>query len=101
MLRLLGGSLGIGLKGSKLGRLGPVKCIIPSLKEPRAESLNHAYRLVSEAFEPERISHAGNVFKKVVYVDLDGNCRSLEDLRHYHAVRFLNEHLAQGSAGSE
>lgn len=40
---------------------------IPALQDLTALSLNHVYRLVSEAFERHRRSHAGNVFSEVYY----------------------------------
>ena len=54
--------LRLRLRGTKPATLQGVNCWIPSL-EMEAKSLNHAYRLVSERFEPSRISHSGNVFK--------------------------------------
>ncbi len=38
---------------------------IPALPEATPNSLNEAYTLISEEFEPHRRSHTGNVFKKV------------------------------------
>ena len=79
-------ALVLRLRGTKPATLGRVTCWIPSL-EIRAQSLNHAYRLVSEQFEPRRISHSGNVF------DL-GYCKqfdqwvSLDDLRKTVAAKF-------------
>lgn len=55
-------ALALRLRGTKLATLERVTCWIPSL-EIRAQSLNHAYRLISEQFEPRRISHTGNVFE--------------------------------------
>ena len=54
--------LRLRLKGTKPATLESVTCWIPSLRM-KATSLNHAYRLVSERFEPRRISHSGNVFE--------------------------------------
>jgi hypothetical protein len=68
------------LRGTKLGRLSPVKCRIPSLKK-EALSLNHAFRLISEEFEPHRISHGGNVFQRMLYIYPDKQYYTLEDLR--------------------
>ena len=54
--------LNLRISGANRARLQPVECWIPALKT-NAKSLNHAYRLVSEQFEPTRISHTGNVFE--------------------------------------
>lgn len=54
-------------RGNKRGALMECGVGIPALPDQEAASLNHAYRLVSEAFEPHRRSHAGNVFSEVYY----------------------------------
>lgn len=35
-------------------------------------SLNHAYTILSEHFEPHRISHTGNVYEQVLYQEANG-----------------------------
>ena len=70
------------LRGAKQGRLMRVRCAIPNLQNEEAVSLNHAYRLISEKFEPNRISHAGNVFQKMVHLDSQGICHPLDELRN-------------------
>ena len=57
-------NLSIVLTVGKKGRLEDCICYIPSLKL-EADSINEAYTRISEAFEPGRRSHAGNVFSKV------------------------------------
>ena len=52
-------------RGSKPGSLRPASCEIPALRRLQAGSVNQAYRFVSEAFEPHRRSHSGNVFQEV------------------------------------
>lgn len=52
------------LRATKLATLEPARCIIPSLGK-KADSINHAYAIVSEAFEPWRRSRGGNVFREV------------------------------------
>lgn len=64
-------ALMIRLRGAKPGTLMNVECVIPALKAV-AGSVNHAYRLISEAFEPHRISHAGNVFQEVFRMTAKG-----------------------------
>ena len=80
--------LWIQLRGTKSGRLKPAKCRIPSLNM-KAQSLNHAYQLISEAFEPQRMSHTGNVFDKILVAHPDGSdgvtldsLRSTREARH-------------------
>lgn len=72
--------LKLRLRGTKPATLEDAACWVPSLEE-EAKSLNHAYRLVSEKFEPQRRSHSGNVFKVGYYVDPSHTWTSLDGLR--------------------
>lgn len=67
---VLNDPLMIRLRGIKAATLLDVACTIPALNTD-AQSLNHAYRLVSEKFEPHRRSHTGNVFEEVFVVEDD------------------------------
>ena len=78
--------LRLELRGVMHGRLMRVRCVIPHLENKEAVSLNHAYRLISEKFEPNRISHAGNVFQKMVHFSAQGNCYPLGDYRNVLAA---------------
>ena len=71
--------LKVQLRGSKPPRLVPVACFIPALDQ-EATSVNHAYTKVSERFEPDRLSHTGNVFNKVLFLN-GKHWRPLKDLR--------------------
>lgn len=88
----------IQLRGTKKGRLKPVKCTIPALKK-KAVSLNHAYRQISEAFEPQRISHVGNVFQKMLFTDSNKRCFLLDDLRSYLEAKY--EHNLEPTRSQE
>ena len=83
--------LGLDLRGTKHGRLIRASCVIPALDGKEAVSLNHAYRLISEAFEPDRISHVGNVFRKMVHLDNQEGCFLLNDLRAKVEAEFERE----------
>lgn len=63
-------SLYLQLRGSKKSVLRDVNCYILSIKK-EAKSLNNAYTLISEEFEPHRRSHAGNIFSKCYYQNDD------------------------------
>ena len=78
--------LRLRLRGTKPAMLEGVPCWIPSL-QIEAKSLNHAYRLVSERFEPSRISHSGNVFE-LGYFKSGDTWISLGDLRNAAVARF-------------
>ena len=56
--------------------------MVSNLQNEKAVSLNHAYRLISEKFEPNRISHAGNVFQKMVHLGAQGICYPLDEYRN-------------------
>ncbi|MCO6509776.1 MAG: hypothetical protein J5I65_03210 [Aridibacter famidurans] len=51
-----------------------------------AESLNHAYSIISELFEPHRISHTGNVFEKCYLSYTNEN-----QVSHYRKLRHFRE----------
>lgn len=67
------------LTPGKQAMLGSCLCRIPSLDRDVA-SINEAYTRVSEAFEPKRRSHTGNVFRKV-FRDCVGFIEPLDKLR--------------------
>jgi len=46
-----------------------------------ANSLNHALTILSEIYETERISHTGNIYKRVFYKDTNNYWYPIEDLR--------------------
>ena len=78
--------LRLRLRGTKPATLEGVPCWIPSL-QIEAKSLNHAYRLVSERFEPSRISHSGNLFE-LGYFKSGDTWITLGDLRNATVARF-------------
>ena len=71
----------IEFRGSKQARLTDVKCHVVALNR-EAQSLNHAYTMLSAFFEKERRSHTGNVFQLVTFYDQGRKLwRPLSDLR--------------------
>ena len=53
-----------------------------------ARSLNHAYSLISTKHEPRRLSHTGNVFKEITYLDVKKDkWLPLENLRKENSFR--------------
>ena len=73
-------NLFLQVRGDQEARLSPCACTIPVL-ERQAQSLNHAFTVISEAFETRRRSHSGNVFERV-YAEVDsGKWQSLYELR--------------------
>src|ERR1035441_766559 len=68
------------VRGDQEARLSPCDCTITALKR-NAQSINHAFTLISEAFETRRRSHSGNVFLRA-YARVDSEqWSSLDDLR--------------------
>lgn len=59
--------LDVRLRGSKRATLGTCRCNMPALPDKLARSVNHAYTMLSEHFERDRISHTGNVFELVYF----------------------------------
>src|SRR5262249_377503 len=56
------------LHATKPPSLSDVECSLPTVYLS-AKSPKHAYTLLSEYYEPQRVSHTGNVFKKILYSD--------------------------------
>ncbi len=91
---MLNDDLRLRVRGDEEAKLSPCSCTIPALKR-EAESLNHAFTLISEAYETKRLSHSGNVFLRG-YIQLKpAGWRNLDDLRLETLQRSLS------SAGSK
>ena len=69
----------IGSEG-KRPVLADCACRIPSLPHITCASVNEAYTRISEAFEPSRRSHTGNVFD-CVFIEQSGVLVPLEKIR--------------------
>lgn len=83
-LMLREGGLWIVLKGRKVEGLKSSRFDLPECisKEP-ATSLNHAFTLLSEVYEPWRISHTGNVYDRFLYQEENEKWYPLSLLRDY------------------
>ncbi len=66
-----------------LGRCRDCRCAFQDKfgKEISCSSLNEAYFKASQIYEPERRSHSGNVFNKILYSDGNGREITLDNLR--------------------
>ena len=73
------------VRGDQVAKLAPCSCWIPAL-EIAADSLNHAFTKISEAFETLRRSHSGNVFLRAFALDDSGKWETL-DLLRLQAIR--------------
>jgi len=71
-------AVGLVIRGDGRASLTDCTCGIPALPEQECASINEAYTRISEAFEPSRRSHTGNIFNCVFYAN--GNL--LYPLRH-------------------
>jgi hypothetical protein len=54
----------------------------PEVSDEPVASLNHAYTRLSEAFETWRISHTGNIYKRVLYRERNEKWYPLDVLRN-------------------
>jgi len=76
------GGLWLRVKGLDKTELVSSTVLMPTVcAEPTAISLNHALTMLSERFEKHRISHTGNVYTRVFYMESDGGWYPLADLR--------------------
>jgi hypothetical protein len=79
------------LRGTKHPTLCDVKCKAIHEEDLRAKSLNHIYTLISEKYEKNRISHTGNVFKKIFYEDeIKMSLFPIDRFRHNREILFDN-----------
>jgi len=78
------------VRGDGRAALGDCACKIPSLRGKDCSSVNEAYTRVSEAFEPSRRSHTGNIF----------NCVYYELGNHLHPLRKLRDEKISASSTS-
>jgi hypothetical protein len=77
---LLKRPLGLRFRTGKSAELAPCECVIPSMKNRPARSLNHAFTLISEHYETHRISHTANVFERA-YLFRDNGWVQLDAIR--------------------
>lgn len=76
------GGLWLHVQGWQATGLESSEIILPDcVPGGPAISLNHAYTLLSEAFEPWRISHTGNIYEQILYREGNGKWYPLEFLR--------------------
>jgi hypothetical protein len=87
--------LKLQVRGDQEARLCPCVCAIPSL-DKKAQSLNHAFTLISEAYETLRRSHSGNVFERVYAQDKTNKWVSLDEIRITAIAQAANVHQKQG-----
>ena len=85
----LGADLWLQVRGDQEARLSPCLCTIPALRQ-EAESLNHAFTLISGAYETKRLSHSGNVFERAHTHVGSGKWKSLDELRLDAIQRMLS-----------
>jgi hypothetical protein len=84
------------LRGSKTPQLMDCQCIIPSLRNLQATSMNHAFTLISRHYEKKRKSHSGNVFQRG-YCNRDNQWLSFGDLRLQCQVQQTPKSAENGS----
>ncbi len=77
------GGLWLLTKGRKATGLSSTTINLPpEVSEKPATSLNHALTILSERFEPWRISHTGNIYEQVFYQEKNGRWYALDYLRN-------------------
>jgi hypothetical protein len=76
------GGLWLKIKGLERCELLGSTVQMPSSFQPAVGiSLNHAFTMLSQAYEKHRISNTGNVYSRVFYQDRDKRWYPLDDLR--------------------
>lgn len=82
------GGVWLVIRGLEAKGLRTSQIIVPEVisKEPLS-SPNHAFTKLSEVFEPWRISHTGNIYRRIFYQERDGRWCPLEYLRDRSLVK--------------
>jgi hypothetical protein len=77
------GGLWLLTQGMEAIGLGSTTIKLPQdISVTPVSSLNHAYTALSEAFEPWRISHTGNIYSRILYKEHNDKWYPLETLRN-------------------
>ena len=77
---VLNADLWLQVRGDQEARLSSCTCTITALGA-KADSLNHAFTVISQAFETKRRSHSGNVFERAFAHDDSGALQTLDTFR--------------------
>jgi hypothetical protein len=76
------GGLTLLLEGMEPRAIESGRVLLPKAPDfESAESLNHAFTLLSEVFEPWRQAHTGNIYERIFYKETDGFWYPLDALR--------------------
>ena len=89
----LGADQRLQIRGDQVAKLSPCPCSIPAL-DKQADSLNHAFTMISETYETLRRSHSANVFDRAYAEDDSGKWERLDELR----LRTVQKSLATGKS---
>lgn len=82
--------LNLTLVSGKSAHLNDCACLLPTMENAQARSVNHAFTLLSQHYETKRRSHGGNVFNTVYFNDKNV-WRPLQDLRSRCEAEFEKE----------
>jgi hypothetical protein len=91
--------LRIRIRGDQEAKLEPCSCEITALKR-EATSVNHAFTIISESYETQRLSHTGNVFERAYTPVGPKRWQTLDDLRIKAIAQSLQRKL-EFPAGKE
>jgi hypothetical protein len=77
-----GGGLWMRVRGRDVVGLVTSQIVLPDgVTKRRISSLNHAFTVLSEVFEPWRTSHTGNIYERFLYQEENGKLYPLELFR--------------------
>ncbi|OHE84186.1 MAG: hypothetical protein A2190_00385 [Lysobacterales bacterium RIFOXYA1_FULL_69_10] len=86
------GGLTLILEGMEPRAIETGQVALPGIPDRQhAESLNHAFTLLSEVFEPWRQAHTGSIYERVFYRESDGLWYPLDTLRNQALVQAERE----------
>lgn len=87
-LEMRTGGLWLVVEGGKSKGLISSQFELPDcVSDKPAGSLNHAFTILSEVYEPWRISHTGNVYDRFLYEEENGKWYPLSHLRDFQLAQ--------------
>lgn len=86
------GGLWLNLEGDiPKGVITSTVLLPEGLSDKRADSLNHAFTMLSERYEPWRMSHTGNIYSRILYQEENKKWYPLSVLRNPSIASDENE----------
>lgn len=86
------GGIWLEMEGQQAKSVSTTSIELPAVGiDENVDSLNHAFTLLSEVFEPWRKSHTGNIYDRILYQEANGAWYPISVLRNLHEAKEWHE----------